>query len=104
MRFLGVGFLILLLGSLAEADTKCLVVEEQSSGHITCTKDDFGYTLKYDSWISRRITLMSGRYDEMIQLLCVEGGMVRETWKQPFRGTQLRVVQCVAEDRGEPHE
>lgn len=88
--------LLLLLASPALAGDVCKVVEEQSRGHIKCTRDDFGVTLKYDSWISRQITLKSGRYDDMIDSVCFEGGVVRETWIKPFKGQQLRITHCVA--------
>ena len=92
--------LVLLISFVATADSACKAVEENSFDHITCTRDDFGYTLQYDTWISRRITLMSGRYDEMIRILCVKGGVVREQWNQPFKGTQLRITHCLI---GEGH-
>ena len=87
---------LLLLATEATADV-CQEVEEHSYGHITCTKDDFGYTLKYDSWLSRSITLTSDRYEDMLTKLCVGGGVIRETWHKPFKGTRLNIIRCEAE-------
>jgi len=96
MRFFIV-LLMLVVAPVASAD-ECSAVEEHSYGHIKCIKDDFGYTLLYDSWISRNITLASGQYDDMIATLCVAGGVVRETWKPPFKATQIRTTTCAAGD------
>jgi hypothetical protein len=97
MRSAIAGMLLFLVASAADANAACRAVEEHSRGHIKCTRDDFGYTLKYDNFLSRQITLASGKYDEMIETLCVAGGVVRETWYKPFRGTQLRTTHCIAD-------
>ena len=88
--------LLLCLASPAVAGDACEAVEKQSRGHITCVRDDFGVTLKYDSWMSRQVTLASGRYDDLIDSVCAHGGIVREQWMRPFKGQQFRVTHCVA--------
>ena len=85
---------VVLLTNRARAKDLCEDVESHSFGLILCSQDDFGYSLKYHDWVSRRVALSSSRYDEMIDLLCQDGGLVRESWKKPFRGWRLRVIQC----------
>ncbi len=98
MRFFVATLLLLLAASVASADAECEAVKEHSMGHIECTRDEFGYTLRYDGSLSRLATLMSGQYDEMIATLCAAGGIVKETWYKPFKGMQLRVTHCVGSE------
>ncbi len=90
--------LLLLAASVANADAECDTVEKHSRGHIQCTRDEFGYTLRYDNVLSRLITLGSGQYDEMIATLCAAGGIVKETWYKPFKGMQLRITHCISSE------
>jgi hypothetical protein len=78
----------------AFADEACNEVRERSKGRIECTRDDFGYALHYKDWLARRLTLASGYYDALIERLCRDGGVVRESWDPPFEDTQLRVTHC----------
>jgi len=95
MRYFLVLALLVGLGADAKANM-CEEVHRRSARRISCTKDDFGYTLKYQDWFARKLTLASGQHHALIESLCLEGGVVRETWPKPFGSTQLRITHCVA--------
>ena len=92
MRFL-LALMLMSVASGAKADM-CEEIHHRSLGRIHCVKDDFGYTLKYQDWITRRITLSSDQYDHLIGLLCHDGNTVRETWRRPFGRMEIRVIHC----------
>ena len=77
-------FLFSVIVTPAIAENVCSEVESRAFGRIKCTKDEMGYTLHYLDLIAKRITHSSGQYPMLIDILCHEGGTVREAWPRLF--------------------
>lgn len=92
MRFF-LMLLVLLSATGASADV-CEEVTSRSASRILCARTETEYTLTYQDWLARQLTLSSGYYDDLISALCAERQVVREIWSPPFRPTQLRLIQC----------
>lgn len=76
--------------ALADDNSWCREIREESRGRISCSFIGGTYLLDYRDSITYRFTQWSGQHGDMLRFLCENGEIVTETLK----GRMKRVHRC----------